>query len=59
VFPRRWITPKECQEYLALKNLGTVYQWYYAGKLPGTRIGRTIRLDLKKLEEQLERNGKP
>lgn len=53
MFPRRWITPKECAEYLSL-NVQTVYQKFYRHEIPGARIGRTVRIDLKALEAMLE-----
>jgi len=51
---RRWITCKEAGAYLSL-NPQTVYQKFYRGEIPGTRIGRTVRIDLKLLEQQLSR----
>jgi len=35
----------------------TAYKWFYAGKLPGARIGRTIRIDLKALNSALEKKA--
>lgn len=52
-FPRRWISPKEAGEYLSL-HPQTIYQLVYEGKLPVARIGRTVRVDLRALEAQLE-----
>jgi excisionase family DNA binding protein len=40
--------------YLGLKNVGTVYCMFYRGEVPGARIGRTIRIDRKRLDAQLE-----
>jgi excisionase family DNA binding protein len=58
VTTRRWISPRECCELLSL-SLTTVYAKIYAKQIPSTRLGRTIRIDLKKLEEQLEKAEKP
>jgi len=53
VFPRRWISPKETSEYLSI-HLQTVYSLISRGIIPATRIGRSVRVDLKALEEALE-----
>jgi excisionase family DNA binding protein len=55
--PRRFISIKECAEFLSL-NPQTIYQKIYRGEIPFARIGRVVRVDLKKLEEQLEGKGK-
>jgi excisionase family DNA binding protein len=52
---RRWISCRECMEYLGLKNVQTVYQKFYRGEIPGGRVGRTVRIDWKSLEQQLEK----
>ena len=57
MFPRRWISCKECAEVLGL-NVQTVYQKFYRHEIPGARIGRTVRIDLKALETQLEKGKK-
>jgi excisionase family DNA binding protein len=49
---RRWISPRECSEYLAC-HLMTVYAWIAAGRIPVIRLGRSIRVDLKSLEADL------
>ena len=56
--PRRWISIKECQGIFGFKNVGTVYALVASKKIPSARLGRTIRIDLKKLEDQLESQGK-
>ena len=50
---RRWISPKECAGYLSL-HLISVYRLIDKGLIPATRIGRSIRIDMKKLDAQLE-----
>lgn len=55
---RRWISAAECREYLGLKSTQTVYELFYAKKIPGARIGRTVRIDLRALEGQLEQQVK-
>lgn len=53
----RWISIKICaREILGVHPL-TAYKWFYAGKLPGARIGRTIRIDLKALNSALEKKA--
>jgi len=52
---RRWISPRECSEILGC-HLMTVYSWINSGKLVAARIGRRfVRVDLKALEEDLEK----
>ena len=50
---RRWISALEASAYLGL-TVGTVYSLLYSHKIPGARIGRTWRVDLKALDAQLE-----
>ena len=52
-FQRRWISPRECATYLSL-HLQTIYQLIYQGQLPVARVGRSVRVDLRALETQLE-----
>jgi len=52
-FQCRWISPRECATYLSL-HPQTVYALIYQGKLPVARIGRSLRVDKKKLDELLE-----
>lgn len=54
---RRFITVFECSEYLSLKPQ-TIYELFYAGKIPGCRVGRSVRIDLRALETQLEQQVK-
>ena len=51
---RRWISPRETAEYLDC-HLQTVYAWIDSGKLPAVRIGRSVRVDLRALEAEFER----
>lgn len=55
---RRFLTVGEAAEYLRLTS-GTVYQLFYAGKIPGTRVGRSVRIDLKRLDAALDGKGQP
>lgn len=57
---RRWITPRETAEYLDC-HLMTVYAWIDSGRIPAVRIGRSVRIDLRALEADLERqvSGQP
>ncbi len=51
---RRWITIREAAEYLGLSIKGA-YDMASAGKLPAARVGRLVRIDVKALEAELER----
>lgn len=53
---RRWISARECASYLSL-HLISVYRLIDKGLIPATRIGRNVRIDLKALEEKLERES--
>ena len=50
---RRWITVNECAELLSLHPM-SVRKIIARGKIPAVRIGRTVRVDLRALEAQLE-----
>jgi len=50
---KRWITPRECAEYLSL-NVKTIYAQAATGIIPSAKIGGSVRIDKKKLDEQLE-----
>jgi len=51
---RRWLTIAEAASYLGIHGK-TAYIWAARGVLPAARIGGTIRVDLLKLDEFLER----
>jgi len=51
---RRWLTIREAADYLGL-HPKTCYVMAGKGILPAARIGGTIRVDLLKLDEFLER----
>ena len=50
---RRWISPKECSLYLGL-HVKSIYRLIDRGQLPAARVGRSVRIDLRKLNEQME-----
>jgi len=50
---RRWISVRECAEYLGL-HLKSIYNLIYQGYIPATKIGGSIRIDRKKLDQLLE-----
>jgi excisionase family DNA binding protein len=54
---RRWITVNECAELLSLHPM-SVRKIIARGKIPAVRIGRTVRVDLRALEAQLEEQVK-
>ena len=51
---RRWITVRETAERLSVHEM-TVRDWVNRGLVPAIRLGRTIRVDLRVLEADLER----
>jgi len=50
---RRWITVAEVAEYLSLHPV-TVRRLIDKGQIPSSRVGRNVRIDMRKLTEQLE-----
>ena len=50
---RRWISVKECAEYLNLHEK-SIYR-LLGTEIPYSKIGRSVRIDLKKLQLLLER----
>lgn len=50
---RRWITVNECAELLSLHPM-SVRKIIARGTIPAVRIGRTVRVDLRTIETQLE-----
>ena len=50
---RRWITVRETAELLSVHSM-SVRKWIDAGKIKAVRIGRSVRVDLRALETQLE-----
>jgi len=55
---RRWVSVATAAKYLSL-SLGTCYEKLYRKEIPGARIGRTWRVDLKALDALLEGKEKP
>jgi len=53
---KRWISIRECSTYLSLHKQ-SVYRLISQGKIPAGRIGRNIRIDKIKLNQQLERGS--
>jgi len=50
---RRWISVKAASEYLSVHQK-TCYRLIDKGEIPATKIGGSIRVDLKALETILE-----
>jgi excisionase family DNA binding protein len=50
---RRWISVSEAAAYLGLHPHG-VRKMIYRGTIPAVHVGRSVRVDLKRLEAQLE-----
>jgi excisionase family DNA binding protein len=53
---RRWVSVNETADYLGMHPC-TIRRLIDRGKLPYARIGRNVRIDLKKLDAQLEEIG--
>lgn len=53
---RRWISVREVAEYLGL-HLKSCYDLIAQGKLPAARVGRVIRIDVRALDAELERQA--
>jgi len=51
---RRWISVREAAEYLSLHEV-TIRRKIDKEELPAARLGHVVRVDLKALNEQLER----
>jgi len=54
---RRWISVRTASEYLGIHEI-TVRRLIDRGEIPATKIGRSVRVDLKKLNETLESQTK-
>jgi len=50
---RRWISVRECGSYLSI-HTKSVYRLIDHGEIPASKIGGSVRVDLKKLEELME-----
>ena len=50
---RKWGTVAQVAEYLALHPV-TVRRLIDKGKIPASRIGRSVRVDLQALEQMME-----
>lgn len=50
---KRWISVRECAGYLGL-HVKSVYRLIDRGQLPAARVCRSVRIDLRKLNEQME-----
>ncbi len=55
---RRWVTVNEVAEYLSMHPV-TVRRKIDRGEIPSSRVGRSVRVDIQKLNEQLERSIDP
>ncbi len=50
---RRWISVRTASEYLSIHEI-TCRRLIDRGKIPATKIGGSIRIDKKRLDEKLE-----
>jgi len=51
---RRFITVRKTAELLSVHSM-SVRKWIDAGKIKAIRIGRSVRVDLRALEEQFNK----
>ena len=51
---RRWISVRETAERLSVHEM-TVRDWVNRGLVPAVRIGRSVRVDLRALEAQFDK----
>ncbi len=54
---RRWVSVRTVSEYLGIHEI-TARRLIDRGVIPAAKIGRSIRVDLKKLNETLESQTK-
>jgi len=50
---KRWISVRETAEYLGIHSV-TCRRLVNRGQIPACKIGGSVRIDLKSLEEKLE-----
>lgn len=51
---KRWISVDDASEYLSIHPV-TVRRLAYKGQIPASRIVRNLRIDLKRLDEMMEK----
>lgn len=54
---RRFLSPREVSEYLGV-HVMTVYDWIARGEIPSARLGRRVLIDRRRLDAQLEGQGR-
>lgn len=54
---KRWISIKEAAEYLSLHEI-TIRRLIDRRKIPASKVGRSVRVDLEKLNEQMQQHEK-
>lgn len=55
---RRWVSVNTASKYLSIHPV-TCRRLIDRGVIPASRIGRNVRVDIRKLNEQLERGMDP
>jgi len=55
---KRWVSVREASRYLSIHEI-TCRRLIDRGLIPASRIGRSVRVDIQKLNEQLERGMDP
>lgn len=53
---RRWITIPEVAAYLGIA-VKSAYDMAASGRLPSVKVGRLVRIDLRALDAELERQS--
>ena len=54
---KRFVNKKDLALYLGVSEY-TIKSWVYQDRLPCKRIGRTVRFDIKEIEQMLKEGGK-
>ena len=52
---RRWITVQDAADYLSIHPV-TCRRLIDQGRIPASRVGRSVRIDLRELNRRLEQN---
>lgn len=58
---RRYLNAREAAKYLGFgednKAINVIYQWVHRGKIPYTKVGRTLRFDIQVLDQWMEEHA--
>jgi excisionase family DNA binding protein len=57
MFEKRWLTVKDCAEYLRLTE-SAVYNMIHRQELPYSKLGNRVRIDRHEVDQQMLRTRK-